>query len=100
MTSEETFGISAGLHTNMSLLWRRKSTSSLSYLGSRVVLICTVLVGSLASIHMALASLVTLKAPTVGGMARPSGTEGTQRLSSHNSAATIATTASSMLPPR
>jgi hypothetical protein len=37
MTSEETFGISAGLHTNMSLLWRRKSTSSLSYLGSRVV---------------------------------------------------------------
>jgi hypothetical protein len=53
--------------------------------------------GGVPSIHMALASLVTLKAPTVGCMARPSGTEGTQRLSSHNSAAMIAMTASSML---
>jgi ethanolamine utilization microcompartment shell protein EutL len=82
----------------MSLLHRRKSTSLLSYLGSKLASICTVLVGSPASICMALASSIALKALDVGGMAGLSDAKGTQRLSSLN--LTMATTeaARSMLP--
>jgi hypothetical protein len=66
VTSLEMLGIFAGLHTNMSLLQWRKSTSSLSYLGSRVAPIFTVLARSPASICTALASSATLKALAMG----------------------------------
>jgi hypothetical protein len=92
-TSQE----NVGLHANMSLLHRRKSTSSLSYLGSRRAPIGTVLAGSPASICMTLASSAALKAPDVGGMAKLSGAEGTWRLSSLNSVAMTAVATSSML---
>jgi hypothetical protein len=71
--------------------------SSLSYLGSRVAPIYTVLVGSMASICTALASSAALKASDVGGMARPSGTEGTHWLSTLNSVVVTMASASSML---
>jgi hypothetical protein len=71
--------------------------SSLSYLGSSVAPICRVLAWSPASICMALASSVALKALAVRGMAGRSSVEGTRRLSSLSSAAATTTIASSML---
>jgi hypothetical protein len=70
VTSRETPGIFAGLHTNMSLLSRRKSMSSLSYLASKLVPIYMVLAGSPASIFMALASSSILKMSDAVGLAR------------------------------
>jgi hypothetical protein len=81
----------------MSLLRCRKSTSSLSYLGFELASICTVLVGSLASIRMALASSAAMKAPDVGGMAELSSAKGTRGMSSLNLATTTAVAASSMM---
>jgi hypothetical protein len=71
--------------------------SSLSYLGSKLALICVVLAVSLASICMALASSVALKSPNVRVMVVLSGAEGTRRLSSLNSATMTPVVASSML---
>jgi hypothetical protein len=45
VTSQETPGISAGLHANRSRLHWRKSASSLFYLGSKLAPFCTILVG-------------------------------------------------------
>jgi hypothetical protein len=70
--------------------------SSLYYLGSKLAPICTILVGSPTSICTALASSVTLKAPDVRGMAVLSGVEGSQELSSLDSAAVTAAASSSM----
>jgi hypothetical protein len=97
VTSWETPGISVGLHANISLLRGRKSTNSLSYLGSKLAPICAILVGSLSSIWTALASLTTLIVPGIEGIAELSVIEGTQRLSSLSSAVATAATASSML---
>jgi hypothetical protein len=56
-----------------------------------------VLAGSLASICTALASSATLKMPNVGGMAGPSGAEGTRRLSPFNSAVMTVVVVNSIL---
>jgi hypothetical protein len=71
--------------------------SSLSYLGSKLALICMVLVGSSASICMDLASSATLKEPNIGGMAGLSGVDCTQRLSSLNLVAATVEAASLLL---
>jgi hypothetical protein len=85
-TSWEMPSNSIGFHANMSMLRWRKSISSLSYLGSKLTSIYTVLAGSLALIHMALASSSILKTPDGGGMVGLSGFAGTWRLSSLSSA--------------
>jgi hypothetical protein len=97
VTSRETLGISPGLHANMSLLHRRKSTSSLSYLGFKLALIWMVLAGSSASISTALASSAALKVSDEGGMAGPSDAKVALRLSSLNSTVATATEPSSRL---
>jgi hypothetical protein len=97
VTSRETPSISARLHANMSLLRRRKSTSSLSYLGSKLAPICTVLAGFLASICTTLASSSILKTLDIGGMAGLNGVVGIQRLSSLSSATVTAVTTNLML---
>jgi hypothetical protein len=71
--------------------------TSLSYLGSKLAMICMVLARSPASICTALASSAALKAPNVGGMVGLSGTEDTQRLSSLSLVMATAVAASSML---
>jgi hypothetical protein len=50
--------------------------SSLSYLGSKLAPICTVLVGFPTLIHTALASSSTLKTPDVWGISGPSSAVG------------------------
>jgi hypothetical protein len=96
-TSQETADISAELHTNMSLLCWRKSTSSLSYLGFQLAWICTVLSGFLASICMPFAYSSTLKMLDVRGIVGLSGAIGNQTLSSRNLTVATAAAASSML---
>jgi hypothetical protein len=71
--------------------------SSLSYLGSKLALICTVLAGFPVLIYTALASSSTLKMLNVGGISEPSSAMGNRRLSSLNSAVVTAVAASSML---
>jgi hypothetical protein len=71
--------------------------SSLSYLGSKLASICTVLADSPVQMCMTLASLSILKMLDVEGMAGPSGAMGTQRLSSLSSAMATAAAATSML---
>jgi hypothetical protein len=66
VTFREMAIISTGLHAKMSLLIGRKSMSSLSYLGSKLAPICTVLVGSSTSIFKAVASSASLKMLKVG----------------------------------
>jgi hypothetical protein len=97
LTSRKTPDISSRFHVNMSMLRWRKSTSSPSYLGSRPVPICTILVGFPTLICTALASSSTLKAPPVEGISGLSSIAGSQRLSSLSSVASIAALASSML---
>jgi hypothetical protein len=97
VTSRGTPGISTGLHANISLLHRRKLVSTLSYLGSRLAPICTILAGCSVQMCTTLASLSVLKTLDVEGMAGSSGVVGTQRLSSLSSALTTAIAASSML---
>jgi hypothetical protein len=100
VTSQETPDISTGLHANISLLHQRKSTSSLSYLGSKLAPIYMVLAGSPTSICTALASSAALKVPDIRGMAGLSSAEGTQKLSSLNSVVTTIEAAGSMLSYR
>jgi hypothetical protein len=71
--------------------------SSLSYLGSKLALICTVLGESPATICMALPSSSVLKMADMVGIAGLSGTIGNQRLRSLSSAVVTAVVASSML---
>jgi hypothetical protein len=71
--------------------------SSLSYLGSKLAPICTVLAGSLTSIYTALASSGVLKTPNVKGMAGLSSAVGTKMLISLNSITATTTVAMSML---
>jgi hypothetical protein len=97
MTSQEMPGISIMLHTNMSLLRQSKSMNSLSYLGSRLASTDMVF-GRVFGIDLHdLGVLGRFESTDVGGMARPSGTEGTQRPSSLNLAAVTVAAASSML---
>jgi hypothetical protein len=70
--------------------------SSLSYLGSKLALICTVLEGFPASICMALASSSILKTSDVRSMAKLSGAMGIRRLSSLSSAVATAAAVNSM----
>jgi hypothetical protein len=81
----------------MSLLHCKKSTSSLSYLGSKLAPICTVLPGFLISICTALASSSALKTLDVGGITGLSGAVGNWRWSSLSSTAMNATVVISML---
>jgi hypothetical protein len=84
MTSQETPNISAELHSNISLLHQRKSMCLLSYWGSKLNLICTILAGSPALICIALASSTALKVSDIGCMVGLSSAEGTRRMSSLN----------------
>jgi hypothetical protein len=97
VTSRETPDISSGLHTKMSLLHRRKSTSSPSYLGLKPAPIWTVWVGSSTSICTALASSATLKVSNEEGMVRPIEKGGLLRHSSLSSVVATVATASSIL---
>jgi hypothetical protein len=94
-TSWETPDISVGLNANRSQLHWRKSTSSLSYLGSKLAPIHTVLVESSMPICTTLASLSVLKMPGVGGIQGLSGVAAKRRLSSLSSAMATAAAASS-----
>jgi hypothetical protein len=68
--------------------------SSLSYLGSKLVTICTVLAGSLVQMCTTLASSSVLKMLDVEGMARLSSAIDNRRLSSLSLVAATATAAS------
>jgi hypothetical protein len=81
----------------MSLLHQKKSTNSLSYLGSKLAPICTVLAGSSISICTTLVSSAALKMPDVEGMAGLSDAVGTRRLISRNLATATAVDASLMM---
>jgi hypothetical protein len=70
---------------------------SLSYFGSRLAPICTVLTGFSVLICMALASSSSLKAQNVEGIPGLSGATGNRRLSSLSSAMATGAVASSML---
>jgi hypothetical protein len=97
VTSREMPDISVGLHAKMSLLHRRKSMSSPSYLGLKPALIWMVLAGSSTLICTALASSIALKLLDMEGMAGLVEEGGALRQNSFRSAAMIATVASSML---
>jgi hypothetical protein len=96
-TSRETPGISVRLHTNRSLFPWRKTMSSLSYFGSRLAQIYTVLARISVSICMALASSSALQAPNVRGIPGLCAVMGNRRLSSLSSSMTTVAVASSML---
>jgi hypothetical protein len=97
MTSWEMPDISTGLHANISLLHLRKLMSLLSYLRSKLALICMVFVGSPALICTALASSSVLKVPDVGGVVGLRGLASTWRLKSLSSTVATAAAASSRL---
>jgi hypothetical protein len=63
--------------------------SSLSYLRSKLALICLALAGSPVMIGAAMASSSAMKAPDVGGITGLSGAVGNQRLSSLSSATEV-----------
>jgi uncharacterized membrane protein YjjB (DUF3815 family) len=69
--------------------------SLLSYLGSKLAPICTVLARSLVLIYTELASSSTLKAPNIKGITGLSGVMGNRRLISLSS--TVATTVAASL---
>jgi hypothetical protein len=71
--------------------------NSLSYLGSKLAPICTVLAGFPTSICPALASSFALKTLNVRGISRPSGAMGNQRLSSLSPAMVTAVVDNSLL---